>query len=1109
MDSAEAPREGKFGKIVTGWATEITFSDKFSQALQTKLAKRQDKDDLVNRNILKDEDTVSPTILQSKISLEKEKAQDHLNRRLSHRPSKVDLKLRNILRVDSDDVIDQSGTSLQKSLDFDRRANKLKSILKQRPEKNQLEDMNIIRGAGSGVDPSLVETQERLRRAQLENSLEGKLRNRPDIDELQESHILHFNETVEVLPTFRKSEYNRKPDGNATFRKLTPQMKVQIREELNTFKKSEMSVHEEFSPNCHHSTMLGISRRKKAIALDGDGKDEAAKSSLRFADLSDYDDVLSDVLLDVLYLGFRTHKMNQDYFNMAVPPEEKEKPINRILKDKIDRQSLANYILPVVKANVIEEKNLERATDSLLMMIGKEPDNCLPQPPEPMAGVISDKPLAAFQPFLADKSDEQIAAFRDHIRRYFAMYVPGAGFEIKRTDRYKNTGKVEACIISTREWNPGDEIRNCSGVIAELSAQDEENLANRDFSVMFSTRKACMCLFLGPARFVNHDCRPNCKFISLGANAICFKVIRPIKVGEEITTFYGDDYFGANNEECLCVSCERLKTGGFSLQQAEKDAVNLIGGDIEKPRSAGLRKTELRSVLWSFTLGSFFGDQAATEDVQKPESGPQCTTCKEVLPSPEASDPSINEGVFPPISEASLQCVRCARHFMIFGFEWPHRKQTYRHKAALKLQPTYFNMHANDKRRFLTYEEYFFHYSLPMDQTDEERQYDEQLRSTPGIVPCDHGKTIPKDELDVQKFKLDTNYNEATHCAVIYIGPGSASCNIVRLSDIRLFDPNHEPFLRFSKLPNFDGNKAVVEGLNIIETKRCPRKHSSRLWNPERDFFPIMSTRSEVKCTKSCCTGTANATFDDPITLSHKVSVRLQPQRAVLFGILCPASVRDLGQGPSNANEEEPLQRQEKRKIKDSGACEDFEIFRAIDSLKKRSKESKRSQSELLFIKPVDSIKRLFYSLPLSTTKRDRYIGGDADEYELRKHADSLMEEQLAALNLDFWDKDHSNEVFEIDEKIIAFVASSSQWYMGVVKEVHTTSRQCKISYDLWQDKWDELKSFSDIKKVNSIFYHVITTKMENYHKGFTKSFVAKFLGRDMTSGGRSKRIRI
>lgn len=98
-----------------------------------------------------------------------------------------------------------------------------------------------------------------------------------------------------------------------------------------------------------------------------------------------------------------------------------------------------------------------------------------------------------------------------HAKRYLGIYHPKAGYDIARTTRYKTSNKVEARLISTRVWEKGDEIKYCVGIVAELTEAQEDNLQSRDFSVMFVSRRNCNCLFVGPARFVNHDCEPNCK----------------------------------------------------------------------------------------------------------------------------------------------------------------------------------------------------------------------------------------------------------------------------------------------------------------------------------------------------------------------------------------------------------------------------------------------------------------------------------------------------------------------------------------------------------------------------------------------------------------------
>ncbi|KAF9151569.1 hypothetical protein BG015_006513 [Linnemannia schmuckeri] len=60
---------------------------------------------------------------------------------------------------------------------------------------------------------------------------------------------INFLETVEIIPAHRKGEYNRQSDKHATFKILTPDMKSEIRDELNTYKMREMAVHVESMAN--------------------------------------------------------------------------------------------------------------------------------------------------------------------------------------------------------------------------------------------------------------------------------------------------------------------------------------------------------------------------------------------------------------------------------------------------------------------------------------------------------------------------------------------------------------------------------------------------------------------------------------------------------------------------------------------------------------------------------------------------------------------------------------------------------------------------------------------------------------------------------------------
>ncbi|KAJ5921034.1 Histone-lysine N-methyltransferase set9 [Penicillium verhagenii] len=255
------------------------------------------------------------------------------------------------------------------------------------------------------------------------------------------------------------------------------------------------------------------------------------RERLTLAKLASYDDVATDALVDHAYFWTTTRKNRTKY-----------SPARGIHDDDVGR---------ILLHDVVVAKDIQTGERKLLELPG-------------LKKYLTNLPSAREKEW-----------FRRHLRKYVQMYHPDCPFEVTTTNRYIIT-QHEAAICARKLIKSGQEIKYLSGTLVSMTKEEELDLGltRKDFSVVMSSRRKTPSFFLGPARFANHDCDANGRLVTRGTEGMSVMATRNIYEGEEITVSYGEDYFGIDNCECLCLTCERSARNGWAPQSHSDSDTN-------------------------------------------------------------------------------------------------------------------------------------------------------------------------------------------------------------------------------------------------------------------------------------------------------------------------------------------------------------------------------------------------------------------------------------------------------------------------------------------------------------------------------------------------------
>lgn len=131
---------------------------------------------------------------------------------------------------------------------------------------------------------------------------------------------------------------------------------------------------------------------------------------------------------------------------------------------------------------------------------------------------LSSSSLSLFKPY------GFLLSFCSHTHvLLYIRYMPSAGYELSDTRRYykhQDRRVPQPCLVATKDWHVGQELRFCTGTLTSLKPKESAQMCKnrRDVGVVWSPRKGCSCVFLGPARFINVSIEPFLVYLCSGVS---------------------------------------------------------------------------------------------------------------------------------------------------------------------------------------------------------------------------------------------------------------------------------------------------------------------------------------------------------------------------------------------------------------------------------------------------------------------------------------------------------------------------------------------------------------------------------------------------------------